>query len=166
MLYALYSAKGYGGWLGLLICTSLAFISSDLVFYFLHSNTEEDKFSKSKAEYSSSSQPKNFRGRPSEGSMPYAETFQANVDASMGASTSGTNEGDPLSAEEEVARVLGCKDHYGVLGFARFDIFDVSILKREYKKKVRNCYFLHLNLTPHSKLGDLFWCLCFYSFSA
>lgn len=139
MSYAVYSMKGSGGWLGLLFCIALSFISSDLALYFLSSVEKEEKFTQTKAEQTPPSHQKSFNGRSSDGSMPYADFSQGNVDSarsSTGASTSGANEGDPLSAEEEVARVLGCNDHYAVLEFARYDAFDVSSLKREYRKKV------------------------------
>lgn len=139
MSYAVYSAKISCGWLGLILCLALTFVSSDVALHFLNSD-KEDKFSKAKSEYAPPPpQQKASKGRASEGSMPNSEQFQANVDGartSMGASTSGINEGDPLSAEEEVIRVLGCIDHYAVLGFARYDNFDASSLKREYRKKV------------------------------
>eukprot|EP00245_Coleochaete_scutata_P003913 TRINITY_DN1596_c0_g2_i1.p1 TRINITY_DN1596_c0_g2~~TRINITY_DN1596_c0_g2_i1.p1 ORF type:complete len:301 (+),score=61.62 TRINITY_DN1596_c0_g2_i1:2-904(+) len=40
-----------------------------------------------------------------------------------------------LSLDAEVARLLNGKDHYMVLGLARFEEFDEGILKREYRKK-------------------------------
>lgn len=143
MTYAVYTMKGYGGWLGLLFSIALAFISSDLALYFLSTVEKEEKFTQTKAEHVPPFQQKSFNGRSSDGSVPYTDSFQGNVDSarsSAGASTSGINEGDPLSAEEEVARVLGCNDHYAVLGFARYEIFDVSSLKREYRKKVQTLF--------------------------
>ncbi|KAG0623873.1 hypothetical protein M758_3G207900 [Ceratodon purpureus] len=138
MSYAVYSMKSSGGWLGLLFCIALSFISSDLALYFLSSVEKDEKFTNSKADQTPFSHQKSFNGRSSDGSVPYTDSSQGNGDtarSSTGASTSGANEGDPLSAEEEVARVLGCNDHYAVLGFARYDTFDISSLKREYRKK-------------------------------
>lgn len=139
MLYAAYTMKCHGGWLGLLFTHALAFVSSDLALYFLSTVEKEEKFSQTKAEYVPPFQQKSsFNGRSSsDGNVP--DSFDS-ARSSAGASTSGVNDGDPLSAEEEVARVLGCNDHYGVLGFARYEIFDVSSLKREYRKKVAFLY--------------------------
>jgi len=49
-------------------------------------------------------------------------------------STSGTD--SELNSEEEVVRLLNCTDHYLVLGLSRYEDIDVSVLKREYRKKV------------------------------
>ena len=145
MSYAIYSMKGSGGWLGLLFCVALSFISSDLALYFLSSVEKEENFTQTKAEQTPPFHQKSFNGRSSEGSVPYTDSSQGNADSarsSTGASTSGANEGDPLSAEEEVARVLGCNDHYAVLGFVRYDTFDISSLKREYRKKVWTLFYV------------------------
>jgi DnaJ family protein C protein 14 len=145
MSYGVYSMKGSGGWLGLLFCIALSFISSDLALYFLSSVEKEEKFTETKAEQTPPSHQKSFNGRSSDGGVPYTDSSQGNADgarSSTGASTSGANEGDPLSAEEEVARVLDCNDHYAVLGFARYETFDISSLKREYRKKVRSLFYL------------------------
>nr|POE95560.1 dnaj like subfamily c member 14 [Quercus suber] len=48
-------------------------------------------------------------------------------------STSGTD--SELTSEEEVVRLLNCTDHYLVLGLSRYEDIDVSVLKREYRKK-------------------------------
>ena len=173
MSYAVYSAKVSCGWFGLILCLALAFVSSDVALHFLNTDKEE-KFSKSKSEYAPPPpQQKTSKGRASEGSMPNSEQFQANVDGartSTGASTSGINEGDPLSAEEEVIRVLGCIDHYAVLGFARYDNFDVSSLKREYRKKVHvsslskdllACFAGVMETLIYRVLGNLISCTSF-----
>lgn len=145
MTYAVYTMKSSGGWLGLLFSILLSFISSELALYFFNAVEKEEKFTQTKADHVPPFQQKSFNGRSPDSSVPYADSFQGNGDnarSSTGASTSGVNEGDPLSAEEEVARVLGCNDHYAVLGFARYEIFDVSSLKREYRKKVQTLYIL------------------------
>ena len=43
---------------------------------------------------------------------------------------------EELTSEDEVARLLNCADHYSAFGFRLYEIIDVSVLKREYKKKV------------------------------
>ncbi|XP_020695140.1 uncharacterized protein LOC110108708 isoform X2 [Dendrobium catenatum] len=48
-------------------------------------------------------------------------------------STSGRE--TELTSEDEVARLLNSCDHYTALGFNRFENVDVSVLKKEYKKR-------------------------------
>lgn len=48
-------------------------------------------------------------------------------------STSGRE--TELTSEDEVARLLNCSDHYTALGFNRFQNVDVSVLKKEYRKR-------------------------------
>jgi hypothetical protein len=162
MLYSILSVKGHGGWTGLIMCTIAAFISSDVVVYFLSGSegNQESGYNERQsgqrseqayAKYNFSSKPRHTAGsdgpdaNSSQGAHPgfTSASFSQggsgteDVRGSGGASTSGTSEGgDPTSAEEEVARVLGCSDHYAVLGFVRYDNFDLSVLKREYRKLV------------------------------
>ncbi|KAH8974827.1 hypothetical protein BDL97_01G122400 [Sphagnum fallax] len=132
--YAMYGVIGHGGWLGLLLCTSLAFISSDAVFYFRSSFSEQDNKVPRNNVDTEAPPPEQAKGY----STPHSDVFQPTADvgrSSMGASTSGRGECDLLTADEEIVRVLDCKDHYTVLGFVRFDSFDLADLKREYRKK-------------------------------
>ncbi|CAM6099127.1 unnamed protein product [Calypogeia fissa] len=41
MLYSIWYVKGHGGWVGLIMCTIAAFISSDVVVYFLSNSGSE-----------------------------------------------------------------------------------------------------------------------------
>ncbi|KAL5983422.1 hypothetical protein ACLOJK_017507 [Asimina triloba] len=40
-----------------------------------------------------------------------------------------------LKPEEEISRLLRCKDHYAVFGYSRFEKIDVPSLKQKYHKK-------------------------------
>ncbi|KAG6545609.1 hypothetical protein Mapa_012963 [Marchantia paleacea] len=170
MLYSMYSVKGHGGWASLTMCVVLAYVSSDVVVYFLSNNSEgkhgtgrDEKTSDGAHEQSSSKSGSSHHNQSSKSSRhsagpsasrssaspgqgktggfadgaTYAEAVPSNDYSrnSTGASTSGTSEGDPTSAEEEVARVLSSRDHYAVIGFSRYETFDVAVLKREYRKK-------------------------------
>ncbi|CAM6094917.1 unnamed protein product [Calypogeia fissa] len=166
MLYSIWSVKGHGGWVGLIMCTIAAFISSDVVVYFLSNSGSEGNqetgygekqsgqgFEQGRSKFGPSHNHSNktrhtagstgpsgsFSQGTSAGftSAAFSQTAPTSEDtrSSGGASTSATSEGgDPTSADEEVARVLGCSDHYAVLGFARYDNFDMNVLKREYRK--------------------------------
>jgi len=72
-----------------------------------------------------------FHGEPSHSST----ADDASASRSSGVpSTSGCDA--ELTSEGEVLRLLNCNDHYSALGFTRFENIDVSLLKREYRKKV------------------------------
>ncbi|KAL2624187.1 hypothetical protein R1flu_008432 [Riccia fluitans] len=169
MLYSMYSLASHGGWGRLALCIVLAFISSDILVYFLSNSLDgkqwvghERKKSAGAHERGNSkpgSSDQNHTGQsstrsagtsasrsgasPSRGSSEVADGADYAEDvpnsgysrSSCEASTSGTSESDSTSAGEEVARVLSCSDHYAVLGFCRYEAFDVGVLKREYRKK-------------------------------
>ncbi|KAL3686653.1 hypothetical protein R1sor_009227 [Riccia sorocarpa] len=166
MLYSVYSVKRQGGWGSLALCIVLAFISSDILVYFLSKSSEGKRgvdcdgkipFGVHEQENSKSGSSNQYQSgensRPSAGisthrpdaspnsgvadGARYAEALPNGDDqrSSGRASTSGSPESDAKSAEEEVARVLSCRDHYAVIGFSRYEPFDVATLKREYRKK-------------------------------
>lgn len=57
------------------------------------------------------------------------------ADCSAGVpSTSGAD--SEMTSEDEVARLLNCPDHYSALGLSRYENVDVSVVKREYRKRV------------------------------
>ncbi|KAM7488024.1 hypothetical protein LguiB_025508 [Lonicera macranthoides] len=115
-LYSAYCAWTYVGWLGLLLGSNLSFISSDALVFFLKNKASEQR------------RPDSATGQP-------AETGSCSpADRSPGIpSTSGSD--SDITSEEEVVRLLTCTDHYSALGLSQFENVDVSILKREYKKK-------------------------------
>ncbi|XP_024521479.1 uncharacterized protein LOC112342982 [Selaginella moellendorffii] len=127
LLYAVYSCKVHGGWLGVFLCCGLSFVSSDVIVYLVatveqrrQSEKVHDRFSKGKAAPKSSSQTQRFSSAAEDENSP---------------SVSGAPDVDQTVAEEEVARILGSGDHYAVLGFQRFEVCEESALKREYRKK-------------------------------
>lgn len=145
--------------MGLTFCTIAAFISSDVVVYFLSNSSSESSqgtgFDGKQSghtfgpSHNPSSKNRHSTGSTgpgvSQGTSPgftsagFSQTAPSGEDmrSSAGASTSATSEGgDSTSAEEEVARMLGCSDHYAVFGFVRYDNFDMGVLKREYRKLV------------------------------
>ncbi|OAY62581.1 Chaperone protein DnaJ [Ananas comosus] len=126
-LYSMYCARGYLGWLGLIMGLNLSFISSDVLVHFLKNYINEQKPSEQ-------GEPHN-ENQGGEGHF-YAEPFHSSQEADRSAgvpSTSGSEK--ELTSEEEVVRLLNCTDHYSALGLPRYENIDVSLLKKEYKRK-------------------------------
>lgn len=148
IMYSIYSAKFHVGWLGMVLSMNLAFISSDILTYFLKINANEGK----ERGFNPQSEGTNGRARNfshafgysgphgEEGNFTSARQFgessqySQSGDSERGPSTSGLAGGDP-SSEEEVFRLLDSPDHYAVLGLSRYENIDVAVLKKEYRKK-------------------------------
>lgn len=121
--YSVYCAWAYVGWLGLLLGLNLSFISSDALIYFLRNNVSE---------HGRPNGPGLSNDGPADASSSEFGTGRS-ADRSPGVpSTSGADE---LTSENEVVRLLNCADHYSALGLSRYENIDVSLLKREYRKK-------------------------------
>ncbi|XP_006650851.1 uncharacterized protein LOC102699671 [Oryza brachyantha] len=135
-LYSMYCAKSYVGWLGLLLSLNLSFISSDVLVQFLKNNVDDNKSTGSSRNSGQNSGRSGFFGE-------FQQSSADNTSQSGYAQPSDRGPGDPstsgaekeLNSEDEVARLLNCTDHYSALGFHRYESIDVSLLKREYKKK-------------------------------
>lgn len=133
-IYSVYCAKTYVGWLGLFLGLNFSFISSDVLVHFLKSNIHEhNRFSRSHEETSGMrGPPGSFFSEPMHASP--SETSGISADRSSGdPSTSGVDA--ELTSEDEVIRLLSCTDHYSALGLSRYENVDVSLLKREYRRK-------------------------------
>ncbi|XP_058075897.1 uncharacterized protein LOC131224645 [Magnolia sinica] len=134
-IYSLHSAKCYVGWLGVLLGINLSFISSDVLIHFLKNNISEHNRSNSRPEQSTRSG--FFHGEPMHASQSddaTRATSGRSADHNPGVpSTSGAEA--ELTSEDEVIRLLNCNDHYSALGLSRYENIDVSLLKREYRKK-------------------------------
>ncbi|KAL9407582.1 hypothetical protein AB3S75_046179 [Citrus x aurantiifolia] len=133
-MYSIYCAWTYVGWLGLPLALNLSFVSSDALMFFLKSKVNQHKTD------SSPEQTSGMQAGPSfSNGEPVHPAFSDNVpglsaDRSPGVpSTSGDD--SEMTSEDEVVRLLNCTDHYSALGLSRFENVDVSILKREYRKK-------------------------------
>lgn len=130
-IYSIYCAKSYVGWLGLLFGLNLSFLSSDILTYFLKKNiNEQGAYYSTEQDRQTPSGAGHFYGEPSHSSPADASTSPS----SGVPSTSGCDA--ELTSDGEVLRLLNCNDHYSALGFTRFENIDVSLLKREYRKKV------------------------------
>ncbi|KAJ6324712.1 hypothetical protein OIU76_011913 [Salix suchowensis] len=129
-VYSTYCVWSYVGWLGLLLALNLSFISSDILVYFLKNNINRQRRSGRTSEHSAG-----MEGRPGVFNGDSFETGPGlSADRSPGVpSTSGSD--SELTSEEEVVRLLNCTDHYSALGLSRNENVDVSVLKREYRKK-------------------------------
>lgn len=130
-VYSVYCAWQYVGWLGLLLAFNLAFISSDVLIYFLKKNIDQQSRS------NPFEQRAGMHGQPGFSDEPTHASSSENgpsVDRNAGTpSTSGVD--SDVTSEDEVVRLLNCSDHYSALGLTRYQNIDVSILKREYRKK-------------------------------
>ncbi|CAO2821485.1 unnamed protein product [Amaranthus hypochondriacus] len=131
-LYSLYCAWTYVGWLGVLLGFNLSFISSDALIYFLKNNIDEQRSKSFERPDGARGDQRFFNG---EAHFHYSNTgSDQSTDRSPGvASTSGDD--SELTSEDEVVRLLNCTDHYSALGLSRYQQVDVSVLKREYRKK-------------------------------
>lgn len=135
MLYSLYCARSYMGWLGLLLGLNLSFISSDLLVHFLKNNANEHRY-----DIPQGHDTREKTGADSGFQSHFAAADKVSHTSCRGPadccheipSTSGRE--TELTSEDEIARLLNCSDHYTVLGFNRFEDVDVSVLKREYRK--------------------------------
>lgn len=134
-LYSVYCAWTYVGWLGLLLGLNLSFISNDALIFFLRNNINEHRRPNSAFEQSAGSGEFGEQGNASSSET----SFGLPTDRNPGIpSTSGFD--SDATFEDEVVRLLNCTDHYMALGLSRFENIDVSILKREYRKKV-GCWY-------------------------
>lgn len=135
-VYSVYCAWNFVGWLGLLLALNLSFISSDALMFFLKNNINHHGQPNGPTEQTPGMQggPGFFNGEPVHPSFS-DNSPGLSADRNAGVpSTSGTD--GEMTSEDEVVRLLNCADHYSALGFTRFENVDVSILKREYRKKV------------------------------
>lgn len=136
-LYSMYCARSYIGWLGLLLSLNLSFFSSDVLVQFLKKNVDSEKFNdSSRNSEQNSDRSGNFFGgfqQSSKDSTSQSGYGQSSDRGPGDPSTSGAEK--ELTSEDEVARLLNCTDHYSAFGFRPYEVIDVSLLKREYKKK-------------------------------
>uniref|UniRef100_A0A5B7A990 J domain-containing protein n=1 Tax=Davidia involucrata TaxID=16924 RepID=A0A5B7A990_DAVIN len=133
-VYSIYCAWTYVGWLGLLLGLNLSFISSDALIFFLKSNVNEHRRPNNPPETAGMrGRPGFFYGEPVHASSSETGSGQSAERSSGVPSTSGTD--CEITSEDEVVRLLNCTDHYSALGLSRYENVDVSILKREYRKK-------------------------------
>ncbi|KAK9084400.1 hypothetical protein Scep_030871 [Stephania cephalantha] len=133
-VYSIYCAKTYVGWLGLLLGLNLSFISSDILIYFLKSNTNDHSRSSQPQEQAAGArgQFSSFFGEPMNATPETA--FDTSTDRNQGVpSTSGADA--EMTPGDEVVRLLNCTDHYSALGLSRYENVDASLLKREYRRK-------------------------------
>ncbi|KAI4335020.1 hypothetical protein L6164_013707 [Bauhinia variegata] len=114
---------------------ALLITTIDVLLYFLKNNTNQNRRSNGSPEQGAGmeGQPGFFNDDPMQASS--AENGSGSfADRSGGVpSTSGAE--SEISSEDEVVRLLNCSDHYSVLGLTRYQNIDVSLLKREYRKK-------------------------------
>ncbi|KAJ0035230.1 hypothetical protein Pint_24292 [Pistacia integerrima] len=134
-VYSIYCAWTYVGWLGLLLALNLSFISSDALIYFLKHNINQQRRTDGPHEQTFGMQggPGYFNGESGHASSS-DNAPGLSADRSAGVpSTSGAD--SEMTSEDEVARLLNCTDYYSALGLSRYENVDVSVVKREYRKR-------------------------------
>ncbi|KAK9288534.1 hypothetical protein L1049_016993 [Liquidambar formosana] len=134
-VYSVYCAWTYVGWFGLILGLNLSFISSDVLIYFLRNNINEHRRPNRPPEQTAGMRGQQgfFYGEPVNASSSET-TSGRSADRGPGVpSTSGAD--SEITSEDEVFRLLSCTDHYSALGLSRYEDVDVSLLKREYRKK-------------------------------
>ncbi|XP_061352760.1 uncharacterized protein LOC133297610 [Gastrolobium bilobum] len=133
-VYSVYCAWLYVGWLGLLLAFNLAFISSDVLIYFLKKNIDQQNRSNPfEPRAGMHGQPGFFNDDPVQPSSSENGTGPSG-DRNAGVPSTSGDDSD-VTSEDEVVRLLNCSDHYSALGLTRYQNIDVSVLKREYRKK-------------------------------
>jgi DnaJ family protein C protein 14 len=158
-VYSVYCAWLYVGWLRLFLAFNLTFISSDVLVYLLKKNIDQYNRSNSFEQRAGmNSQP----GFGNDESMPPSSSENGPgpyADRNAGVpSTSGVD--SDVTSEDEVVRLLNCSDHYSALGLMRYQTIDVSILKREYRKKVSPCcQYLHSHVLLFATLSKILYSL-------
>ncbi|CAA3023923.1 Terminal organelle assembly [Olea europaea subsp. europaea] len=133
-VYSMYCAWTYVGWLGVLIGLNLSFISSDILLYVLRNTLEQRRPNIHEEQAAGMQGEPSFFSHESMHASSSGTGTDVPDDRNPGIpSTSGSD--SEVTSEDEVVRLLNCKDHYAALGLFRFQNIDLSIIKREYRKK-------------------------------
>ncbi|VAI39542.1 unnamed protein product [Triticum turgidum subsp. durum] len=132
-LYSMYCARSYIGWLGLLLSLNLSFFSTDVLVQFLKKNVDNENGSSRNSDQNSD-RSSNFFGEFQQSSKDSSSHSGYTQPSNRGPGDPSTSGAEELTSEDEVARLLNCADHYSAFGFRLYEIIDVSVLKREYKK--------------------------------
>lgn len=133
-LYSMYCARSYIGWFGLLLSLNLSFFSTDVLVQFLKKNVDNENGSSRNSDQNSD-RSSNFFGEFHQSSKDSSSHSGYTQPSNRGPGDPSTSGAEELTSEDEVARLLNCTDHYSAFGFRPYEIIDVSVLKREYKKK-------------------------------
>ncbi|CAI9118927.1 OLC1v1020554C1 [Oldenlandia corymbosa var. corymbosa] len=135
--YSMYCVWASVGWVRLFFGLNLSFISSDVLIYILRNNMKDQRRSNNTTGEQASEEPGQsdfFAGGQYPASSAGIGVAGPSADERSGTpSTSGFDH--EATSEDEVVRLLNCSDNYSAFGFARFENVDISVLKREYKKK-------------------------------
>ncbi|KAL0433899.1 UNVERIFIED_CONTAM: hypothetical protein Slati_2724200 [Sesamum latifolium] len=133
-IYSAYCAWNYVGWLGLVFGLNLSFISSDALLFFMRNFTHEQASSSPEQSSGMQSQPSFSHNESGHASSTETGAAGLQADRNQGVpSTSGSS--CEMTSEDEVVRLLNCTDHYAALGLSQFESIDVSVIKKEYRKK-------------------------------
>ncbi|KAJ4836077.1 hypothetical protein Tsubulata_010697 [Turnera subulata] len=147
-MYAIYCVKIRVGWHGVILSINLTFLSNDVLNFLLQwcdnlsesTHYEEQKESESIMEDEFCAE--------SKFSVPVDESEKLQSCKSSSKPTDNSSVvnnqkepsapkviGDEMNSADEMKRILNSSDHYEALGFVRHKRIDVTILKKEYRKK-------------------------------
>ncbi|XXG74672.1 hypothetical protein AAC387_Pa07g3332 [Persea americana] len=145
-IYAVYCVKVRVGWLGVFLSANLAFFSNELFNYLLQVYDGASEGTQFEEHKESEPIPEDFSG-DCEYSSPASEsenifscksssktTSTTNVVNTQKSSVSKVVKADSSSIDE-MRRILDSLDHYDALGFSRNKSIDVSLLRKEYRRK-------------------------------
>lgn len=154
-IYAVYCVKVRVGWLGVFLSANLAFFSNELFNYLLQVYDGASEGTQFEEHKESEPIPEDFSG-DCEYSSPASEsenifscksssktTSTTNVVNTQKSSVSKVVKADSSSIDE-MRRILDSLDHYDALGFSRNKSIDVSLLRKEYRRKVVFTFYAHL----------------------
>lgn len=144
-VYSMYCAKVRGGWLGLILCMNMAFISNDVLIHLLKVSVKEDE-KECVDDRAEESKRKNFcnghgssssngKQRKSPKSSPTGESSCGQFVPKHEESPTSKSVEEAPSIGEEVLRIKSSSDYYETLGLSRYENIDFAVLKRMYKKK-------------------------------
>ncbi|GKB05533.1 putative hemK methyltransferase family member 1-like protein [Tanacetum coccineum] len=150
-MYALYCVKMQTGWSGVLVSINLAFLSNDALNCMLQwsdnlsekTHFEEQKIPESFVDDEFVTEGE-FHAPPDEPIKEKVHSFKSECKPAATTATVENKQKESLSipvvrddgeAINEMKRIAGCLDHYEALGFSRYKKVDVTLLKKEYRKK-------------------------------
>lgn len=146
-VYAIYCVKVRVGWPGVFLSINLAFMSNDALNYMLQwcdkasesSHFEEQKQSETVSEDEFSGEceysiptSESEKVHSCKSSSPTAVTSVVDNQKEASGSKAPKEQTDSIG---EMKRILNSGDHYEALGFPRHKKIDVTVLKKEYRKK-------------------------------
>lgn len=147
-MYAIYCVKIRVGWHGVFLSLNLTFFSNDVLNFLLLwcDNLSESSHYEEQKESEPAIEDEFCAGSGYPVQVDESEKFQPSKSSTKKADISSVanNQKEPCASEvtaddmssaNEMKRILNSVDHYEALGFTRHKGIDVTVLKKEYRKK-------------------------------